>query len=131
MTFSKFEIYFQVISNCHLKMGINFFGTPCIYVCIHILICMSSCTCTWSSDMIFCNYIALQTLWRLKQRIDRHDTSVFMFIHLPASYFEVYNLFSSGIYIRGCKIKCWYNNPARMKMSFKTSFIILYLEHIT
>ena len=29
MTFSKFEIYFQVISNCHLKMGINFFGTPC------------------------------------------------------------------------------------------------------
>ena len=34
MTFSKFEIYFQVISNCHLKMGINFFGTPCICLCL-------------------------------------------------------------------------------------------------
>ena len=31
MTFSTFEIYFQVISNCHLKMGINFFGTPYSY----------------------------------------------------------------------------------------------------
>ena len=34
MTFSKFEIYFQVINNCHLKMGINFFGTPCIVLTI-------------------------------------------------------------------------------------------------
>ena len=28
MTFSKFGIYFQLISNCHLQIGINFFGTP-------------------------------------------------------------------------------------------------------
>ena len=49
MTFSKFEIYFQVISNCHLKMGINFFGTPCIlkYKEQWILISHSQ-KCPWS-----------------------------------------------------------------------------------
>ena len=29
--FSKVGIYFQVISNCHLKMGINFLGHPVAY----------------------------------------------------------------------------------------------------
>ena len=35
MTFSKFGIYFQVISNCHLKIGINLFRTPCIIQAEH------------------------------------------------------------------------------------------------
>ena len=43
MTFSKYGIYIQVISNCHLKMDMNFFGTPCICDIWILIFCTRHC----------------------------------------------------------------------------------------